>query len=206
MHIHNEFADRLLSRLEYIRITPKRILVIGLTTHHLAIYLQKSYPLAVITEAPFASSEKQEAHDLIIAQFPFLGAETPQAILQRLFQHLRNNGLLLFTALGPDSYQESSEKLSFIDMHHIGDWMKQVGFSDPVMDREEIMLMYDTMNALQRDAVALGVTIAEDNSWPKTDNFFSVTIELISGHGWKLETNDEICISVERIQRRGEGA
>lgn len=237
---YNEMANRLLERLDYIRIQPKKILIVGLFLKNSQKKLQIRYPNAIIKSAcDFSSINKFENNsiDLIIAHFALPREREPLHLLQEFFRVMRNEGLLLLTSLGPDTFFELrqsfamvdhySHTYTFMDMHHIGDWLRSLHFSDPVVDREEITLAYDDLNLFFEDLKNIGATYKQDarqrglmskNKWQKmlfqyekfkTKNYFPVTLEVIYGHGWKvklLENNDEfrneIAISVDSIKRR----
>ena len=142
----------------------------------------------------------------------------------------------MFTSLGPDTLIELRQSFlpvdhhhhvhPFTDMHDIGDWMKQLHFSDPVVDREEIILAYDSINLIFDDLKELGATnvhqfrqrgLLSKNKWKlmllnygqyNTEDYFPVTLEIIYGHGWKVEKNEnlemqnEVFISVDDIKRK----
>lgn len=91
-------------------------------------------------------------------------------VFQEWKRVLANNGVLIFSCFGPDSFKElrnaaekmdnqvpqSLNKTPFVDMHEVGDLLMRVGLNNPVMDMEVLTLTYHNVNGLLRDAYALG--------------------------------------------------
>jgi malonyl-CoA O-methyltransferase len=79
---------------------------------------------------------------------------------------LRENGLLMFSCFGPDTFKELKDAfveaglappaLPFVDMHDFGDMLVNVGFATPVLDMETITVTYDSTQALLQDVRAWG--------------------------------------------------
>lgn len=233
--IYSEIHHRLLSHLDFIRIQPLTILYLSWHDIFSKENLQRRYPLATITQRDDFLSLNQftkDGFDLIIADFP-LHLFNPHVVLQTFYQLLRPDSLLLFTALGPDTFYElrhsflSVDKHShthdFVDMHHIGDWMQQLGFEDPIVDREEMILAYESLNLFFKDLKNLKIAhpykdqrrgLMTKNQWKmmiaayeelKTEGYFPVTLEMIYGHAWKGKKEEtevrEVLISVETLKK-----
>lgn len=135
----------------------------------------------------------------------------PLPALREFQRVLDVGGLLMFTALGPDTLKElraACQSLgiepplrNFIDMHDIGDMLLTAGFADPVMDMEMITLSYSSPRALLRDQRHLGcrnallgslawqdwrrVFARFQNDWPQAA--LPARFEIIHGHAWKPE-------------------
>ena len=238
--IISEVTERLLNRLDYIRIQPKEIVNYGWHPHEANRQLKKRFPEAVIHDVDHLkslTSFSNESIDLIVGNFALMRERDPIYLLKLFSQLLNEEGLLLFTGLGPDTFMELRQSFlpvdpyvhvhPFTDMHDIGDWMKQLHFSDPVVDREEMILAYDDVNLFFQDLKQCGATnvhqsrqrgLLSRNKWQmmrqnydlfKTDNYFPVTLEVIYGHGWKIkwieavdEIPGEIAISIDSIKVR----
>ncbi|MBT8420833.1 MAG: malonyl-ACP O-methyltransferase BioC [Gammaproteobacteria bacterium] len=79
---------------------------------------------------------------------------------------LRPGGLMVFSTFGPDTLWElrdswgatdaNSHVNSFVDMHDIGDMLIRTGFTNVVMDREEVICTYDNVRTLMRELKTLG--------------------------------------------------
>ena len=91
-------------------------------------------------------------------------ATQPQFLFSEWQRVLHNEGVLMFSTLGPDTFQElrqawndDSVTLRFTDMHDWGDLLVHAGFADPVMDMEKITLTYASAEALLTELRALTV-------------------------------------------------
>ena len=125
-----------------------------------------------------------------------------------------NEGLFLFSTVGPDTLRELRAAFAeadgephvnrFVDMHDLGDALVHAGFADPVMEMETITLEYDTVMAVARDLKAIGAV----NSLPsrarglpgrdrwrrmteayerfRRDGLLPATWEIVYGHAWKV--------------------
>lgn len=233
-HFYHSLMNGLLERLDYIRIQPSVILNYGLHTAHTHDQLLQRYPFTTVMNIDDVEHLKKISDasvDLVFAHFPLL-SQDPITILRAFSRVLRDDGLLLFTSLGPDTLCELRESFSavdsfshvpdFVDMHHVGDWLKGLNFSDPVMDREVITILYDNLPLFFSDLKELNIKnyhekrprgLLSKNRYEKmllhyaqlkVGNEYPVTIELIFGHGWKMKKNqlDEVVISVDQIRRK----
>ena len=240
-HVDYEIINRLLDRLDYIRIRPETILIVGLHVEYAVKKIQQRCPSAIIKTAQDTASicpAENNAYDLIIAHFALLREREPLYLLHEFHRVLRDEGLLLFTSLGPDTFFELRHSFSaidnyphvhtFLDMHHMGDWMRRLHFSDPVVDREEMTVAYDDLNLFFDDLKSMNATNVHEarccglmtkNKWFKmmaeyekfkTDDYFPVTLEVIYGHGWKVklpehnEFQDEVAIPINTIKRKND--
>src|SRR4051812_29890883 len=104
--IYHDIVAHLLTRLDYIRIQPKTILNVDSHPEFTKEKLQALYPSANITDtANFLGKKNNDTYDLIIAHFALL-RENPVDLLRAFSSVLNNEGLLLFTSLGPDTFCE----------------------------------------------------------------------------------------------------
>ena len=188
--IETEIGARMLERLDYMKLAPRRILDAGCGPPQRA--LRKRYPEAQVIALDFALGMLHAGSgwfDFLrkktrvcgdIAQLPLLAGAIdfgwsnmamhwladPMAALRELHRVLRVDGLLMFSTLGPDTLAElraaagAARVHGFADMHDLGDLLTQVGFADPVMDAERITLVYADGAALINDLRASGQTCA----------------------------------------------
>jgi malonyl-CoA O-methyltransferase len=126
---------------------------------------------------------------------------------------LRDEGLVMFSAFGPDTLAEvrrafaavdaRDHSVSFTDMHDYGDMLVAAGFAAPVVDMEQITLTYSDSAALWRDVRALGGNPLEARqrglygrgaahrlaealeAQRASDGSLRLTFEVIYGHAWK---------------------
>lgn len=159
----------------------------------------------------------------------------PQAALQELHRVLARGGLLMFTALGPDTLSELRAALGpagaraihpFADMHDIGDLLVRSGFADPVMDAERLTLTYPSLTALLSELRASGGRTAlagrpaglRGRAWRarleerygafQVQGRWPLTCEVVYGHAWKPEGEPRLASdgrAVVRFERPARG-
>ena len=132
--------------------------------------------------------------------------DDPLPAFGELHRVLETGGLLMFSALGPDTLKElraagATTLRRFHDMHDLGDMLLAAGFADPVMEMERIELTYDGPHGLLRDQRRLGVRdgllgpmgFREGRrvfrAWQsqKRGGRLPATFEIVYGHAWKAE-------------------
>ena len=127
---------------------------------------------------------------------------------------LSNEGLFLFSTLGPDTLRELRAAFAeadgaphvnrFVDMHDLGDALVHAGFADPVMEMETLTLEYDSAMAVVRDLKAIGAVnslpsrtrgLPGRSRWKRMtdayerfrrDGVLPATWEIVYGHAWKV--------------------
>jgi len=130
--------------------------------------------------------------DLLIQDLP-----DPKHFLNECWRVLREDGLITFSYLGPDTGKELrslrfpelklKNLLSPWDMHDMGDALLSERFSDPVMDMEYLTLDYEKPDLLLADVSALKLI----HPTPLAINEMSVlppklTLEVVYGHAWAI--------------------
>lgn len=136
----------------------------------------------------------------------------PHKVIGEWARVLRTEGLLMFSAFGPDTLMQLREAyvslgllapvLPFVDLHDYGDMLVNAGFADPVMDMEKLNITYSSADKLLADVRALGgnplserpAGLAGRGRWSalrrvleeqkRTDEHISLTIEVIYGHAF----------------------
>lgn len=96
------------------------------------------------------------------------------AVIREWARVLRSDGLLMFSAFGPDTFRELRDAfaaadesavvgnaegrhvLPFVDLHDYGDMLVAAGFATPVMDMEKLTITYSATDRLLADVRALG--------------------------------------------------
>ena len=190
--IQLEIGKRLFERLEYFKFEPKRILDLGCGSGVFTRMLRKKYPKAQvygldaafnmlsqakqkkswrtkfalfngdIEHLPFASG----CFDLIFSNQVIHWVNSRQVLFAEIKRVLSNEGVFLFTTLGPDTFLEIKQAWQhsdcahvneFVDMHDVGDVLLDNKFIDPVMDMEKITLHYTSVEKLVADLKAQGV-------------------------------------------------
>ena len=170
-----EIDTRMQERLDFIRISPKRILDLGCSCGSSLSGLAQRYPEAHmigLDQAPEMLKQVSAADvlaadaaalplanssiDLVWSNLLLHWLTDPILALTEAKRALKNGGLLMFSTLGPDTLKELRAAIpdtynhtqKFADMHDVGDLLLACGFADPVVDREDITLHYSSFPAL----------------------------------------------------------
>jgi malonyl-CoA O-methyltransferase len=152
--------------------------------------------------------------DLVFANMALAECQNIELGLKEIRRVLRPEGLFLFSVLGPSSLQELRQSWAevdpyhshveeFIDMHDWGDRLMQVGLIDPVMDMEQLTLMYDDRNILFADLRGTGNQnlspmrqrcltgkqrfqqfLQAYERFRQADEGWPTTLEIVYGHAW----------------------
>jgi malonyl-CoA O-methyltransferase len=170
--LQREVADRLLERLDYMRLAPARVLDLGCGTGYCIDPLQLRYPSARVLALDFALGMLAEARrrgrwlrrpqclcgdaehlpladgavDLVLSNLTLQWCNDLPATFAECLRVLRPGGLLLFTTFGPDTLKELRAAWSAADAH---------GHVSPFAD------MHDIGDALVRARFADPVMDAE---------------------------------------------
>ncbi len=237
-----EIGARMLERLDYVRIAPRRVLDAGAGPSREARALAARYrdstlvaldlSLAMLREARrgagwFAAwSRRARPHAVCadVERLPLADAsiglvwsnmvlhwlDEPIVALREFHRVLEPGGLLMFSALGPDSLKELRQAAGrervhdFADMHDIGDRLVAAGFAAPVMDMEIVKMNYAAPERLLDDLRLSGQTHARSGA-PRGlrgrdfraqvvdalragragGEEFYATYEIVYGHAWK---------------------
>jgi malonyl-CoA O-methyltransferase len=185
-----EIGARMLERLDYIKLAPRRVLDAGSGPPQRA--LGKRYPGADVVALDFSTAmlragrkrlfERKTpsavcaelaalplapaALELVWSNMALHWAADPLAALREFHRVLAVGGLLMFSSLGPDTLAELRQAAggarvhAFADMHDLGDMLLAAGFAEPVMDMERVTLLYADGAALLADLRASGQTCA----------------------------------------------
>jgi malonyl-CoA O-methyltransferase len=187
--LETEVAARMLERLDYVKIQPRRILDAGSGPPGRA--LAKRYPQAQVIALDFSVAMLRAGKRAFLGKNPsLLGGDLgalplaadaidftwcnmalhwladPLPALRELARVIAPGGLLMFSTLGPDTLKElratagGARVHSFTDMHDIGDMLVAAGFTAPVMDMEIIQIEYGAGQSLLADLRASGQTSA----------------------------------------------
>lgn len=213
----HEIADRLSQRLEFMKIQPQSILDCGARDDYHQTLLKKYYPAAKIislahgeelVKLPF----ENESVDMVFANLNLHWSSDIFKTLAEFRRILKQDGLLLFSTVGPDTLKELAQAFllaeekwhvhPFMDMHHLGDELVRLQFFEPVVDMEILELQYEALEDLFSDLKNSGAT----NTWSersrglqgktawvrmlmnyeklKKQGNYPVTFEIIYGQAW----------------------
>lgn len=216
----------MLNRLEWMTIQPSVILDIGCGTGECAKLLQNRYPDAKVlpwdmsqnmvgyanqqSPSPFyvcADAQKlplgDQSVDLVFANFVLPWHTDFTSLLNEWRRVLRNDGILIFTALGLDTLKEwrtffaDAHIPCLIDMHDIGDLLLQEGFADPVLDVSYFTTAYRKLAKLAHELRATGMWFPDRKALQETsleaagatEDRWTVTYEIIFGHAFAPALN-----------------
>lgn len=150
-------GERLLERLQYFKLKPKRILDLGCGTGFFTRELSKRYPDAKVTGADLAqgmidfccSQSKQEEYvcadalklpfeassfDFIFSNLTFQWVDELPQLFQELNRVLKPDGLLLFTTLGPDTLFELKKSWAAVnDYQHVNSFIDMHHVGDAML-------------------------------------------------------------------------
>jgi malonyl-CoA O-methyltransferase len=185
-----EIGARMLERLDYVKLAPRRVLDAGSGPPQRA--LGRRYAEAEVIALDFAPAmlragrrrlfERRPprpiggdfarlpfaagAFQLVWANMALHWAPDPLAALREFHRVLAVDGLLMLSTLGPDTLACLREAAgaarvhAFADMHDVGDLLVAAGFAEPVMDMERVTVLYADGAALLADLRASGQTCA----------------------------------------------
>lgn len=139
--LQREIGQRLLARLDYVKLQPKRVLDIGCGTGQQTADLLQRYPQAQVIGLDFALPMVQRTQqrgrwwrhpqgicadleqlplaaqsiDLIVSSAALQWCDDPQVAFMEMQRVLRPGGLVMFTTFGPDTLCELRQAWAQID-------------------------------------------------------------------------------------------
>jgi malonyl-CoA O-methyltransferase len=228
--IPREIAQRVLSRLDYMRLSPAAILDLSLYPANSDSLIRQQYKKArYVAMAPvidFLQQRKKHwfqrrqsvcgfgaqlafrsrSFDFIFINLTLSWVADWPALLRECRRVLKPGGMILFSSLGPDTLKELSIAQSIqphlTDMHDIGDACIQAGFENPVMDVSSLVIDYATPQACLAECTALNLI----SPVIKQIDAQQVTFEMVVGHAWagdrlpQQQHGGEIGVSIDNIR------
>lgn len=155
--LQREIADRMLERLDYVRLRPERILDIGTGTGYAIDWLTRRYPKARVVALDFAHGMLGQARrrgswmrrplcvcadaeqlpladasvDLIVSNATFQWCNDLERTFRDCLRVLRPGGLFMFTTFGPDTLMELRAAWSQVDAHtHVSPFLDMHDIGD----------------------------------------------------------------------------
>lgn len=227
--VGQEIGSRLLERLTYFKLTPKRILDIGCGTAAFTQQLQNLYPNASIIaldisvemlnfatsktnnikylcadaeQLPFAS----HSFDLIIANCCFTWLEDWSKLITNLTRVLAKDGLVFFSSYGPNTLINIGLQNKWLDAYNISNLVGS-NFKDPVIETENITFQYHKLIDLLHDLHDTGTCTFDANvHFPELELPIEANFEIIYCHAWGSgfrqykDAEGKVYIPVEEIR------
>jgi len=254
--IHSATREGLLTRLAPMLVDAKTIVDLGCATGAGTRALSKQFRRAHIISIDLSQQMLRQAQhkrsffgrrsviqanaaalplaahsvDLVFANLLLPWISDPAILFTEIARVLRNEGLFIFSALGPDSLRELRQAWQgvsddahvnrFLDMHDIGDAAVRSGLRDPVLDVDRLRVSYEKPEAFFADLTALGGRNSLQNrprSLTGKARFGAMTdaladpdalafdLELVYGHCWgsgAASTGGEVRVDAFEIGRR----
>jgi malonyl-CoA O-methyltransferase len=201
--IAHEVSDGLWSRLEWMTLQPKVILNMACKTGRMTQALQTKYPDALILSMDSDEAMLQYAHhhspehlflcaqsaqlpirshsvDLIVANLLLPWCVDASAWMQEAKRLLRQDGMLILTTFGPESFAGLSTTMVYHEMHELGDAIVQAGLMDPVLDTDHYTFSYREMQKLNHELMASGVLANPEMNLDR----LQVSFEVVYAHAF----------------------
>lgn len=156
----NEIGDRLLERLDYMKVTPQWVLDLGCGTGRFSEQLQRRFPKANVVGLDLAfdmlhQSKKRQGwrrrwplvganmqylpfanhqFDLVFANQSLHWSSDLKQTLLELQRIMKPEACLLFSTLGPDTFKEIRQSYAQIDNHaHVNDFIDMHDLGDALL-------------------------------------------------------------------------
>lgn len=157
--IQNEIGERLFSRLQYLKMSPRFILDLGCGTGHFSKRLQKYYPKAQVIGLDFALNMLHQAKnrmrfrkkwplvnadmhqlpfadglfDLVFANQVVHWANPVSEVFAELNRVMNTNGCIMFSTLGPDTFLELKQSWQHDPHAHTNDFLDMHDIGDALL-------------------------------------------------------------------------
>ena len=183
--LQKEIANRLLEKLNPLKLNPESILDLGSGTGIFSDLVSNKYSPAKIISLDFAINSitsnnadfkvcananqlpfKTSSIDFVCSNLMLQWIQDPSLVFNEINRVLKPNSLFFFSSFGPDTLNELKSSWAvvdrdnhvnnFIDMHDLGDQLTGCGFQSPVMEMEKITLTYSEVEDLMFDLKSLG--------------------------------------------------
>ncbi len=171
--------------------------------------IKPDFICADAVQLPFAN----ESIDLLLSNLMLQWCNDVQSIFTEFARVLKPEGVLFFSTFGPETLKELRQSWAsvddarhvnhFIDMHHYGDILVQVGLNHPVLDVDCLQLTYNDVKSLMHTLKAIGAhnittgrprTLMGKNKFKRMfiayeqyrspEGLLPATYEIIYGHAW----------------------
>lgn len=228
--VANDARVEMLSRLQWMVLQPKVILDVGCGAGEGSVTLQQCYPDArvfaldlsaeMLAHAKVTNDNLNCVHasayrlpfanqsvDLLFANFLMPWCGDMNQLLREWHRVLRPEGLLLFTAFGPDTLKEwrhvfaKEDTPIVIDMHDLGDALVQAGFAEPVVDVDSYTLSYRDQTRCLDELIKSGMWMPKGAIEIEAQAVLEVTYEVVYAHAFAPTVGDHVAADAEGVAR-----
>ena len=183
--LQKEIANRLLQKLNPLKLIPESILDLGSGTGIFTNLVSSKYSNAKTISLDFALNSitlsnadfkvcananqlpfKSSSIDFVCSNLMLQWIQDPSLVFKEVNRVLKPDSLFFFSSFGPDTLNELKSSWAvvdsgnhvnnFIDMHDLGDQLTGCGFQSPIMEMEKITLTYSEVEDLMLDLKSLG--------------------------------------------------
>ncbi len=223
-------GDEMLERLAWVKLRPRVILDVGCSAGDFTQKLQALYPEAQVlgTDAAYSMVGharaqaaldfvcadatvlplKNQSVDLIFANMVLPWCGEAKNVLREWRRVLRPEGLLVFTALGPDTLGMWRAKFGGniiperIDMHDLGDALTQMKFQDPIMDMDYYTLNYRSVADFCRELEVTGMLLpVPAEAFGEKLEVYPAVFEVVHGHAWRPAASADLTADADGTVR-----
>lgn len=207
--IKNEIAQRLLKRLEFIKLSPQTIFLDGYSDDSCIAAIKTRFPNSKI------SVDSNKTHDLIISNTTIHLTDDITAKLNQYYEMLNHEGVLLFSTFGDKSFSSLNDAFSvinslphtnsIIDAKTWGGLLQSSTYKSAAIESDLITLTYKKTSTLFKDIRELNEPLADTkmnryftgkNCWQKfldeLSKSLQLEIEALYGHAVRKNEDNSI--------------
>jgi malonyl-CoA O-methyltransferase len=243
--VAEEAGRRLLERLDGLRFAPKTIVEVGCATGRQLTALHQRYPKASLIGLDLSATMLKQAArrkgwlrprfqllqadaaalplaeasaDLVYMNLTLSWCHDVARVLCDLRRVLRSGGLLLTSALGPDTLRQAIHGQApliqwMTDVQGLGRELVRAGFSEPVLDTDWLTTTHSSRQALISELRGAGILPPmpeTEESAGRNSGANAVEWEIVSASAWAPDigqairgpSGEEVSIPLSQIGRR----
>ncbi|ASG68601.1 biotin synthase [Francisella halioticida] len=206
--IKNEIAQRLLKRLDFIKLNPIVILVEGYQDSNYLKTLKNRFSNAKI----YSNQNSQQKFDIIISNSTIHLTDNLTQELENYYELLNNDGILLFSTFGNKSFASIKQAFAavsnnkhtndMIDLLTWGDTLQSSRYKNPAIESDLIIFTYESTSTLFEDIRALNEPLADTTMhkgltgkklWNNFNTQFkqNLQLEIEALYGYAIRKNDD---------------
>lgn len=165
--IKNEVAQRLLKRLDFIKLNPTNILITGYTDKKYLETLRTRFPSTQL----HTNQEICQQFDIIISNSIIHLTSSLSQELDNYYELLNEDGILLFSTFGDKSFATMKEAFAsvsktkhtndMIDMLTWGNTLQSSRYKTPAIESDLITFTYENIDILFEDIRTLNEPLAD---------------------------------------------